>query len=114
MIAKKNGNSAFAGTAFMCALLASSAFVSNGCFTTGEIIAHCKDNIPPDADPNHECTDPPDGGVEGGSLSPESITCEGNGGACVEIGASDFEHDAVLLWLGEDEMDAPKCPERAA
>jgi len=76
--------------------------------------AECKDNIPPDADPYHECTDPPDGGIDANSLSPESITCEYNGGACVEIGASDFEHDAVLLWLGQDEMDAPKCPERAA
>lgn len=99
--------SAFVGVATACVFLAGMTLVSNGC-TLGDwnIVYHCK----PDA--GDECA--PDAGVEGGSLSPESLMCEDHGGACVEIGASDFEHDAVLLWLGGDEMDAPKCPERAA
>src|SRR4051812_25806094 len=97
---------AFLGTTLMSILLAGSVFVSNGC-TGGDFTYYCKDNIPPDADPNHECTDPPDGGIEGGSLSPESITCEGKGGECVEWGSDDFEPIPVLLWIGDNELDEP-------
>ncbi len=49
----------------------------------------------------------------GTSIAPQSLKCEDNGGACVAIGNGDFEKDAVLLWIGEEDLDAPKCPDRA-
>jgi hypothetical protein len=48
----------------------------------------------------------------GTNIAPQSLRCEDNGGACVAIGNGDFETNAVLLWIG-DELDAPKCPDRA-
>src|SRR5690242_20695191 len=101
MIAK-NCIPAFVWRGVMSALLASGAFVSTGCFTTGEMRAECKDNIPPDADPYHECTDPPDGGIDANSLSPESLDCKENGGDCVTAGSGDFTDEPLLLWIGED------------
>lgn len=49
----------------------------------------------------------------GTSIAPQSLKCEDKGGACVAIGNGDFETDAVLLWIGGEENDAPKCPDRA-
>ncbi len=49
----------------------------------------------------------------GTGLAPESLKCEDNGGACVAIGNGDFEKEAILLWIGGEESDAPKCPDRA-
>ncbi|HRI71176.1 MAG TPA: hypothetical protein PK156_43385 [Polyangium sp.] len=49
----------------------------------------------------------------GTGIAPQSLKCEDKGGACVAIGNGDFETDAVLLWIGGEENDAPKCPDRA-
>lgn len=49
----------------------------------------------------------------GPGIAPESLRCEDKGGACVAIGTDDFEANAVLLWIGGEDLDAPKCPDRA-
>jgi hypothetical protein len=50
----------------------------------------------------------------GTGIAPQSLKCEDRGGECVERGTADFEKDAILLWIGDDDLDAPKCPERAS
>ena len=43
----------------------------------------------------------------------EPLSCEAQGGECVEIGTSDFTHTAFLLWIGADGEQPSACPERA-
>jgi hypothetical protein len=43
---------------------------------------------------------------------PDYLPCDVNGGACVDLGTSEFTGTAFLLWIG-DEKDAPECPEHA-
>jgi hypothetical protein len=83
------------------------SLVNGGCgLGTGPQVLICGD-----ADPEiwPACA-PEDGGT---GLAPESLRCEDKGGACVTIGNGDFETNAVLLWIGGEELDAPKCPDRA-
>jgi hypothetical protein len=80
--------------------------VANGCTTDPAVFTiYCKPDADPDADINGDCY--PDGGHI------EPLSCESAGGECVAMGTSDFRERAVLLWMGDEEENAPKCPERA-
>jgi len=81
---------------------------ANGC-SSGPIYSdfYCLPDANPDADVNGDCFH----GDAGNGLEPQS--CNAAGGECVEMGGADFRREAVLLWMGEDEYQAPKCPDRA-
>jgi hypothetical protein len=103
-----NHNGVAIGGGILAAIIIGSTFAINGCglnFGPAQII--CGTDADPEAFPG--CYE--DGGT---SIAPQSLKCEDRGGECIERGTADFEKDAILLWIGEDDLNIPKCPERAS
>ena len=105
MLGNRNGLAIASG--LFAAIAIGSSFVINGCglnFGPGLII--CGTDADREAMPS--CWEDAGTGV-----APEALACEDRGGDCVDVGTDDFERTAILLWIGEEEINAPECPERA-
>ena len=80
----------------------------NGC--TGEpfpIVIRCVEDAGPDAERGMYCGD-------GAMPQGEPLSCKAQGGDCVELGTANFTHSAFLLWIGAEEEQPARCPERAS